>query len=48
MPMWRGPSEWVERRVKVQNEGESTTFMGIRLRLQSCDIDTSVMDIVSD
>lgn len=26
---------WVERRVKVQREGESTTLMGMRLRRQS-------------
>lgn len=35
MPIWRGPSVWVERREKVQRVGESETLMGIRFRLQS-------------
>ena len=34
-PIWRGPSVCVERRVKVQRDGESTTLTGIRLRRHS-------------
>lgn len=34
MPIWRGPSVWVERREKVQRDGASTMLMGTRLRLQ--------------
>lgn len=33
-PIWRGPEVWVERRVRVQRWGASTTFTGMRFRLQ--------------
>ena len=38
MPIWRGPSEWVEGRLKVQRLGASITLMGIRFRLHSVKI----------
>ena len=38
MPICRGPSEWVERRVKVERLGASTTLTGIRRRRQTVDI----------
>lgn len=33
-PIWRGPSVWVARSVKVHRDGASATLTGIRLRLQ--------------
>lgn len=38
MPIWRGPSECVERRVKVQRFGASATLTGIRSLRQRVDI----------
>lgn len=34
MPIWRGPSEWVDGRLKVQRFGASRTLTGIRNLLQ--------------
>lgn len=37
-PIWRDPSVWVDRRVRVQRWGASTTFTGMRLRLQRAEM----------
>ena len=34
-PTCRGPSTWTESRAKVLRDGESITFIGIRLRRHS-------------
>ncbi len=38
MPICRGPSEWVEGRLKVHRFGLSRTLTGIRSLLQSVDM----------
>jgi len=38
MPIWRGPSEWVERSVNEHKLGASTTFTGIRKRRHNADM----------
>ena len=37
IPIWSGPSEWVERIVKEQRFGASTTLMGMRKRRHSAE-----------
>jgi hypothetical protein len=37
-PIWRGPSVCVARRLKVQSDGASAIFTGIRFRLHSLEM----------
>lgn len=38
IPIWRGPSEWVDGRLKLQRFGASMTLTGIRSLLHNEDM----------
>jgi len=45
-PIWRGPSVWVLRRVKVQRPGASATLTGIRSLRQRFEMCVPIFQLV--